>query len=68
MTSSFAIRITIPGQQGIAALVHEIRNAPTEPGVPIPKVLVVGPPEIRSPRGSIAEKFHGAEEKKGALG
>jgi lysophospholipase L1-like esterase len=47
--------------QGIAALVNEIRNAPIEPGMPVPPILVVCPPEIRSPKGSIAAKFRGAE-------
>ena len=49
--------------QGIAALVNEIRNAPIEPGMPVPPILVVCPPEIRSPKGSIAPKFRGAEER-----
>ncbi len=34
--------------QGVAALVNEIRRAPIEPGMPIPPVLVVSPPPIRS--------------------
>jgi len=49
--------------QGIAMLVNEIRKAPIEPGVPVPPVLIVSPPQIRSPRGSIAAKFRGAELK-----
>jgi lysophospholipase L1-like esterase len=49
--------------QGIATLVNEIRNAPVEPGMPIPPILVVSPPLIRTPTGSIAAKFHGAEER-----
>ena len=49
--------------QGIAVLVNEIRKAPIEPGMPVPPVLIVSPPPIRSPRGSIAAKFHGAELK-----
>jgi lysophospholipase L1-like esterase len=47
--------------QGIAALVNEIRNAAIEPGMPVPPILIVCPPEIRSPKGSIAPKFRGAE-------
>src|ERR1700683_2428636 len=46
--------------QGIAALVSEIRNAPIEPGMPVPPVLVVCPPPIGPPRGLIAAKFLGA--------
>jgi len=49
--------------QGIAALISEIRQAPIEPGMPIPSVLVVAPLPIQNPRGVIAPKFLGAEEK-----
>ena len=53
--------------QGIAALVNEIRKAPIEPGMPVPPILIVCPPQIRSPRGSIAPKFSGAEHRSGGL-
>jgi lysophospholipase L1-like esterase len=49
--------------QGIATLVRTIRQAPVEPGMPIPPVLVVIPPPIGTPRGPIAWKFEGAAEK-----
>ena len=49
--------------QGIAALVEAIRQAPIEPGMPIPPLLVAAPPPIRAPQGPIAGKFAGAEEK-----
>ena len=49
--------------QGIAALVRAIRRAPVEPDMPIPKVVVIAPPPIRAPKGSIAPKFLGAESK-----
>jgi lysophospholipase L1-like esterase len=49
--------------QGIGALVDAIRRAPIEPGMPVPAVLVVAPPPVRQPRGSIAPKFRGAETK-----
>jgi lysophospholipase L1-like esterase len=45
--------------QGIAALVSAIRNAPIEPGMPVPPILVVVPPLIGSPKGPIAPKFEG---------
>lgn len=45
--------------QGIAALVHSIRTAPIEPGMPVPPVLVVAPPPITHPAGAIAPKFEG---------
>ena len=49
--------------QGIAALVNEIRKAPIEPGMPLPPILVIAPPLIRSPKGPIAGKFKGAETR-----
>lgn len=49
--------------QGIATLVAAIRDAPIEPGMPVPPVLVVAPPPIQSPQGPIAPKFAGAEAK-----
>lgn len=49
--------------QGIAALIQTIRQAPIEPGMPVPKVLVVAPPPIGTPKGPIAPKFEGGESK-----
>lgn len=49
--------------QGIAALVAAIRGAPIEPGMSVPKVLVVTPPPIRTPKGPIAPKFEGGQDK-----
>lgn len=49
--------------QGIAALVSAIRNAPIEPGMPVPPVLVVAPPAMQTPKGPIAPKFVGGEMK-----
>lgn len=49
--------------QGIATLINEIRNAPIEPGMPIPPILVISPPPISSPKGVLAEKFSGAEQR-----
>jgi lysophospholipase L1-like esterase len=54
--------------QGIAALVHEIRKTPIEPGIPIPPILVVCPPPICSPQGTLASKFAGAEQRCAGLG
>lgn len=53
--------------QGIATLVRTIRQAPVEPGMPIPPVLVVTPPPVGTPRGPIAWKFAGAAEKSAGL-
>lgn len=49
--------------QGIAALVGAIRQAPVEPGMPVPPVLIVAPPPIGVPKGPIAAKFEGAQQK-----
>jgi lysophospholipase L1-like esterase len=49
--------------QGVATLVTSIRQAPVEPGMPVPPVLVVVPPPIGTPKGPIAPKFAGAAEK-----
>ena len=53
--------------QGMAAIVRAIRRAPIEPGMPVPEVLIVVPPPIRTPKGTIAPKFVGAEKKSRGL-
>lgn len=47
--------------QGTAKLVNIVRNSPIEPGMPIPKIMIVAPPLIIEPRGDIAPKFEGAQ-------
>ena len=49
--------------QGVAALVNAIRKAPIEPGMPVPPVMIVAPPLIRTPKGPIAPKFKAAAER-----
>jgi lysophospholipase L1-like esterase len=49
--------------QGVTTLINEIRNAPIEPGMPIPPVLLVSPPLISNPQGPVAAKFLGAEKR-----
>jgi lysophospholipase L1-like esterase len=49
--------------QGVATLIHEIRSAPIEPGMPVPPILVVSPPVVEYPKGPIAPKFLGAESR-----
>lgn len=49
--------------QGIRALILEIRRAPIEPGMPVPEILVIAPPEIKKPKGTMAPKFNGAHYK-----
>ena len=47
--------------QGMARLVDTIRQAPIEPGMPVPPILMVAPPEMGTPAGPVAHKFAGAE-------
>ena len=49
--------------QGMAALVQAVRQAPIEPGMPMPAILIVAPPPIQEPKGAIAPKFEGAAQK-----
>jgi len=49
--------------QGIATLINTIRQAPVEPGMPVPPILVVAPPPLETPKGPIAPKFAGADVK-----
>jgi lysophospholipase L1-like esterase len=49
--------------QGVAALVNEVRKAPIEPGMPVPPIVVIAPPLIHAPKGTIAPKFRGAETR-----
>jgi lysophospholipase L1-like esterase len=53
--------------QGMAALVAAVRQAPIEPGMPRPPILVIAPPPIGIPRGPIADKFTGAAGKAAGL-
>lgn len=49
--------------QGIRSLITSIRQAPIEPGMPVPKILLICPPEMQKPKGHIAPKFEGGEKK-----
>jgi len=49
--------------QGMSKLVDIIRQAPIEPGMPVPEILIVSPPIINNPKGVIANKFHGSEKR-----
>src|SRR5262245_23831059 len=49
--------------QGIAAIIRGIRRDTVEPGMPSPEILVVAPPPIEEPKGSIAPKFLSAPAK-----
>jgi lysophospholipase L1-like esterase len=49
--------------QGTARLVQIVRQAPLEPGMPVPEIMIVAPPKIVEPKGEIAAKFQGAETR-----
>src|ERR1700687_2942405 len=53
--------------QGMATLVNAIRQAPIEPGMPVPAILVMSTPPIVTPRGPLAAKFTGAADKSAGL-
>jgi len=53
--------------QGIATLVAAVRQAPIEPGMPVPPILLIAPPPIVNPRGPLAAKFAGAADKSAGL-
>jgi lysophospholipase L1-like esterase len=53
--------------QGVATLIQAIRQAPVEPGMLIPAILVAAPPLIVEPKGTIAPKFEGAAAKSTGL-
>ena len=49
--------------QGTAKLIQIIRQAPIEPGMSVPKIMLIAPPPIIEPKGYIANKFAGAEKR-----
>ena len=53
--------------RAVGDLVEAIRLAPIEPGMPVPPVLIVVPPTIVAPAGTMADKFAGAEWKSKGL-
>lgn len=53
--------------QGINAIISAIRRAPIEPGMPVPEILIVAPPEIKEPKDTMIQKFEGATLKQKGL-
>lgn len=49
--------------QGTAKLIQIIRQAPIEPNMPMPDIMIVAPPPIVEPKGAIASKFKGSEKR-----
>ncbi|MFI4889992.1 MAG: SGNH/GDSL hydrolase family protein [Steroidobacterales bacterium] len=52
---------------GVATLVATVRQAPIEPGMPVPPILIVAPPPLQDADGIIARKFSGAARKSAGL-
>ena len=53
--------------QGMAKLINIVRQAPIEPGMPVPEIMIISPPKIIKPKGPIAHKFKDAENRDIAL-
>jgi lysophospholipase L1-like esterase len=53
--------------QGVGALVSAVREAPVEPGMPIPPILVIAPPPTHNPQGPLTAKFKDSEIKSAGL-
>lgn len=49
--------------QGTVKLINIIRQAPIEPGMPVPEIMVIAPPRILEPKGVIENKFQGSEKR-----
>lgn len=53
--------------QGTAKLIQIIQQAPIEPGMPVPEIMIIAPPPIIEPKGVIARKFAGSEKRSTGL-
>jgi lysophospholipase L1-like esterase len=53
--------------QGVAAIVRAMREAPIEPGMPVPPILIIAPPLTRHPASLMAPRFAGAPERSAGL-
>ena len=49
--------------QGTKKLISIIRQAPIEPEMPSPEILVIAPPQIIKPKGVISPKFKDSEKR-----
>lgn len=49
--------------QGIAKLINIIRQAPLEPGMDSPEIMIIAPPVITKPQGIIAKKFESSAKR-----
>jgi len=53
--------------QGLSALVAPIRRSPIEPGMSLPNILLVAPPQLRASGGPLAAQVANAEAKSAGL-
>ncbi|NRA22484.1 MAG: SGNH/GDSL hydrolase family protein [Oceanospirillaceae bacterium] len=53
--------------QGMLKLVNIVRSAPIEPGMPVPKIMIVAPPLMQEPKGPLVKKFAGALPRSAGL-
>jgi lysophospholipase L1-like esterase len=53
--------------QGVAAIVRAMREAPIEPGMPVPPILIMAPPLTGRPAKLMTPRFAGAPEKSSGL-
>ncbi|EGG94776.1 hypothetical protein IMCC1989_2355 [gamma proteobacterium IMCC1989] len=49
--------------QGVSKLIDIIRQAPIDPTMPTPEIMVIAPPAIIHPKGAISYKFNDAEKR-----
>ncbi len=49
--------------QGTVKLINIIRQAPIEPGMSVPEIMIIAPPKIIKPKGIIANKFNNSEKR-----
>lgn len=53
----------VQSAQGISAIIAAVRHAPVEPGMHVPRIMVIAPPVITDPKGTMAGKFEGGVQR-----
>jgi lysophospholipase L1-like esterase len=53
--------------QGISAIIAAVCHAPVEPGMQVPRIMVIAPPAITDPKGTMAERFEGGVQRSQGL-
>ena len=53
--------------QGTVKLINIIRQAPIEPGMLVPEIMIIAPPKIIKPKGVISNKFKDSENRSKGL-